>query len=50
VSTDTILVIDFGSGSVKVGFTGDDVPLLSSPTVIGKLRVNIAIGSSNVEP
>jgi actin-related protein len=50
MSTDPILVINFGSGYVKLGFACDDAPLLSFPTVIGKLRVNIAVGSSSVEP
>jgi actin-related protein len=50
MNTDPILVIDFGSGYVKAGFAGNDAPSLLFPTVIGKLRVNIAAGSSNAEP
>jgi actin-related protein len=35
-------VIDVGSGNVKTGFAGNDVPSVLFPTVIGKLQVNFA--------
>lgn len=34
----TAIVIDNGSGSIKAGFAGDDVPRSVFPTTVGRLR------------
>jgi len=35
-----IVVIDNGSGVMKAGFGGEDVPRVAFPTVVGRPRFN----------
>lgn len=48
MSSDPILVLDFGSGFVKAGFAGNDSPSLVFPTVIGNSRhAKLSAGGGN---
>jgi len=40
-------VIDPGTGNIKAGFAGDDVPTSISPSVVGFPRLNAMIGMGN---
>jgi len=45
----TAVVIDNGTGTIKAGFSGDDVPLAVLPTVLGRPKVAGTIGANDKE-
>ena len=49
MSTDPVLVIDFGSGFVKAGFAGNDSPSIIFPTVVGKPHRHIKTPSGGTD-
>jgi len=42
------VVVDMGSGTVKVGFSGEDLPRVVMPTVMGEMKIEIDPAQSNV--
>lgn len=43
------VVIDIGTGTIKAGFSGQDLPLVVMPTVMGEKEIEIeaAVGQQN---